>query len=77
MIKLLKLILIFLIKLYQIFISPFFPNRCNYLPTCSQYTIDSIKEYGILKGLYFGLKRIFKCHCFNKKIKFDPVKKNN
>ena len=53
---------IFIIKLYQIIISPFIGSNCRYMPSCSEYTIDSFKSFGLLKGLYLSLKRISKCH---------------
>jgi uncharacterized protein len=53
---------ILLIKIYQWIISPIFPANCRYNPTCSHYMIDALKEWGILKGLYLGLKRILSCH---------------
>jgi hypothetical protein len=37
-------------------------NKCRYFPTCSEYFIDSLKTHGIVKGLYFGFKRILSCH---------------
>ena len=58
--------------------SPYLGNNCRYLPTCSEYFIESIKEFGLLKGSFLGLKRILSCH----PIKvlgggegFDPIKK--
>ena len=54
--------LILLIKFYQLILSPILGNNCRYLPTCSQYFIDSLKEYGFLKGCFLGLKRILSCH---------------
>jgi conserved hypothetical protein YidD len=70
--------LVVLIKLYQIILSPLLGNNCRYLPTCSQYFIDCLKEFGFLKGCFLGLKRILSCH----PIKslgggegFDPIKK--
>ena len=70
--------LIKLIKFYQFFLSPLLGNNCRYLPTCSQYFIDSLKEFGFLKGCLLGTKRILSCH----PIKIlgggegiDPVKK--
>ena len=57
-------ILIFIIKLYQYFFSPLLGNRCRFLPSCSDYFIDSLYEYGLLKGMLFGFKRILKCHPF-------------
>ena len=59
-------------------ISPFLGHSCRYLPTCSEYSIDALKEYGFFKGLFMSIKRILSCH----PIKFlgggegfDPVKK--
>ena len=71
-------ILISLIKTYQFILSPILGNNCRYLPTCSQYFIDSLKEFGFFKGCILGIKRIFSCHPI--KILgggegFDPVKK--
>ena len=67
---------IFFIKTYQIIISPFLGKNCRYLPTCSEYTIESLKLHGLLKGLYFSLKRIIKCHPFGGH-GFDPISKRN
>ena len=71
-------ILIKLIKGYRFFISPFLGQSCRYLPTCSEYSIESLKTYGLAKGSFMSLKRILSCH----PIKFlgggegfDPVKK--
>jgi len=60
--KLINHLLIFIIKLYQYLISPFFPSKCRYLPTCSEYFIDCLKFNGIFKALFFGTKRILSCH---------------
>ena len=71
-------IIIKIIKFYQYVLSPYLGNNCRYLPTCSEYFIESIKEFGLLKGIFLGLKRILSCH----PIKvlgggegFDPIKK--
>jgi len=53
---------ILIIKFYKYFISPYFPSRCRYLPTCSDYFIESLKLNGSVKGSYLGIKRIFRCH---------------
>ena len=55
-------LLIKIIKVYQIVISPYLGNNCRYLPTCSEYFIDSLKEYGVVKGTLIGIKRILSCH---------------
>ena len=77
--KFLTKILIRLIKGYKFLISPLFGNSCRYFPTCSEYSIEALKTYGLLKGSYLSLKRIFSCH----PIKFlgggegfDPVNKD-
>ena len=76
--KILSKILIRIIKLYQLVLSPYLGNNCRYLPTCSEYFIGSLREYGFFKGSLKGTKRILTCH----PIKFlgggegfDPVKK--
>ena len=55
-------ILIKLIKVYKFLISPLLGNSCRYLPTCSEYSIDALKEFGLLKGIFISLKRILSCH---------------
>ena len=59
-------ILIFIIKIYQYFVSPLLGNGCRFLPTCSQYFIEALKAHGFIKGFIFGIKRIIKCHPFKK-----------
>ena len=54
--------LILVIKFYKYFISPYLPSNCRYLPTCSEYFIDSVKLNGSIKGTILGLKRILRCH---------------
>ena len=60
--KIINHFLILLIKFYKYFISPYFPSNCRYLPTCSQYFIDSLDSHGLFKGLFLGIKRILRCH---------------
>ena len=50
------------IRFYRYFISPLTPPTCRFDPTCSQYAINSIEEYGIFKGSIMAIKRISKCH---------------
>jgi putative membrane protein insertion efficiency factor len=70
--KVLAFPFILLIKIYQIFISPLFPSSCRYTPTCSQYTLEALKKYGVLKGLWLGIKRISRCHPWGGS-GYDPV----
>ncbi len=60
----LKKFLIKLISLYQK-ISMLKPPVCRFYPTCSEYTKQAIIKYGVIKGLWLGLKRISKCHPLN------------
>ena len=76
--KIISNILIGLIKLYKMLISPYLTPSCRYLPTCSEYTIECLKTYGLFKGVSKSVKRILSCHPF--KILgggegFDPVNK--
>tara|TARA_Y100000590_G_scaffold225494_1_gene254914 strand:- start:710 stop:943 length:234 start_codon:yes stop_codon:yes gene_type:complete len=73
-----KTIFIYLIKFYKLILSPILGPSCRYLPTCSDYFIDCLNEYGVIKGALKGTKRILSCH----PVKFlgggdgyDPVKK--
>lgn len=58
-------LLIFFIRLYQILLAPFFGPCCRFYPSCSEYWIEAIHEWGALKGLFLGMKRLGKCHPFH------------
>ena len=60
-----------LIEIYQWF-SKFTPKVCRFHPTCSQYMKEAVIKYGIFKGGFLGVKRILRCHPFNKG-GYDPV----
>ncbi|MFB1027755.1 MAG: membrane protein insertion efficiency factor YidD [Flavobacteriaceae bacterium] len=66
--------LLFIIKMYQKLISPFFPSSCRFQPTCSHYTKDALLSHGIAKGSYLGIKRILRCHPWGGS-GYDPVPK--
>ena len=72
--NILTFILIGLIKIYKFLISPLLGNSCRYLPTCSDYSIEALKEFGLIKGTYMCIKRVLSCHPWGKG-GFDPVKK--
>ena len=63
-----------LVKIYQWIISPIFPANCRYNPTCSNYMIEDLDEWGPIKGTYLGLKRIGSCHPWGN-FGDDPVPK--
>lgn len=68
-----KKILISIIKIYQKIPGPWH-NKCRHIPTCSNYAMEAINEYGALKGSYIGIKRIIRCNPFGTS-GYDPVKK--
>ena len=74
--NLIKYFLLFLIRIYQICISPFLGHCCNFRPTCSEYMFEAIKTHGIIKGIYLGVKRLLKCTP-NREFTYDPVPPRN
>ena len=60
--KIFSILTISVVKIYKFFISPLLGNNCRFLPTCSNYFIESIQKKGFLIGSYSGMKRILKCH---------------
>ena len=54
--------LLILIRGYQLIISPLLGSNCRFMPTCSEYAMESLRSYGLIKGSYLTVKRIGKCH---------------
>lgn len=71
-----KKLFIFPVKVYKLVISPLLPNACRFYPSCSQYTIEAIQEWGVLKGISLGAKRLSKCHPWGSS-GHDPVPKKS
>lgn len=67
-----KYLLIGIIRFYQKFISPMTSPSCRFQPTCSQYSLESVRRFGAMKGTYLSVRRILKCHPFHPG-GFDPV----
>jgi putative membrane protein insertion efficiency factor len=59
-------LLIFAVRLYQVFVSPLFGPKCRFTPTCSTYFIEAVRKYGALRGSLKGIWRICRCHPFHK-----------
>ena len=64
--------LILLIRGYQLIVSPMLGSNCRFMPTCSEYTMESLKEYGLIKGTFLSIKRIGKCHPWGSH-GYDPI----
>ncbi len=63
---------VFLVRFYQLAVSPYLPAQCRYLPTCSEYALGVLKRYGLWRGCYLSFKRILRCHPWGKG-GWDPV----
>ena len=63
---------VFLVKVYQVVISPLTPASCRFQPTCSHYTVEALQKHGLLHGGRLAIKRIFSCHPWGKS-GYDPV----
>ncbi|MEE9136180.1 MAG: membrane protein insertion efficiency factor YidD [Gammaproteobacteria bacterium] len=61
-----------LIRAYQRYLSPFFPPRCRFLPTCSEYARQAVVRFGPLRGSWLAIRRILRCHPLGPS-GFDPV----
>ena len=68
-----KKVFLLLIRFYQNAVSPWFPARCRFRPTCSAYAYEAVCKYGAVKGGWLALKRFLRCHPFAKGDYFDPV----
>jgi putative membrane protein insertion efficiency factor len=67
-----KNFLIFLLKIYKRGISPYLPRSCKFTPTCSEYAMEALHRFGVVKGSWLSVKRLSKCHPFHKE-GHDPV----
>ena len=68
-----KNFIVILVRLYQFLISPFFFLSCRFSPSCSDYAIEAVEKHGVIKGVYYSIRRIAGCHPFNGKTGYDPV----
>lgn len=69
----LEKIVVLVIDFYSLYISPLVPTQCRYEPTCSAYMKDSIEKKGLIRGIFYGIKRILKCNPLFPG-GYDPVK---
>jgi uncharacterized protein len=60
------------LRFYKRFISPMLPPMCRFEPTCSMYMTQAVEKYGVLRGVWLGVRRLSRCHVFNPG-GWDPV----
>ena len=70
-----KLICMIAIYFYKIFISPFIPKSCRYIPSCPNYALEVLQNYGLIKGVFLILKRLLRCN-HTAKGGYDPIPYN-
>ncbi len=68
-----KKVFLAMIRFYQSAVSPYFPARCRFRPTCSAYAYEAVSKYGAVKGGWLALRRFLRCHPFYKGNFYDPV----
>jgi len=61
------------LRFYKRFLSPMLPSACRFHPTCSEYMMEAVEKYGVLRGVSRGLLRLLRCHPFHAG-GFDPVR---
>lgn len=72
LLQILSIPFIWLIRLYQLTLSPILGRSCRFTPTCSHYGIEALKKHGLLKGIWLTAKRISRCHPWGGH-GYDPV----
>ncbi len=70
------MLLIGCVKGYQLVVSPALPQRCKYYPSCSQYAVDALREYGTVRGLVLGGWRLLRCNPWSYG-GYDPVERQS
>ncbi|OGV34543.1 MAG: membrane protein insertion efficiency factor YidD [Legionellales bacterium RIFCSPHIGHO2_12_FULL_35_11] len=67
-----RLLIKLLIKTYQLLVSPLLPSSCRFHPSCSEYTLQAIKNHGVFRGLWLSCCRLLRCHPWGNS-GYDPV----
>jgi putative membrane protein insertion efficiency factor len=65
-------VIIVFIRIYKRVLSPLLPPACRFVPTCSEYAMQALEKYGLIKGLYLSVRRVLRCHPFHPG-GYDPV----
>jgi hypothetical protein len=61
------------LQVYKRWVSPMLPSACRFYPTCSEYAMEAVSRYGVVRGAWLSVRRLLRCHPFHAG-GFDPVR---
>jgi putative membrane protein insertion efficiency factor len=64
---------LFALRFYKAYLSILFAGSCRFEPTCSRYAYEAIERFGVIRGVWLGLKRLLRCQPLSRKFGYDPV----
>jgi len=64
---------LFALRFYKSYLSLLFAGSCRFEPTCSRYAYEAIERFGVMRGVWLGVKRLLRCQPLSRKFGYDPV----